>query len=165
MGPQGPASLSYAVVDSSNPPQKIGVAVAGSFWGATMVARQIENKWVLLPLVEAGSGFFQDGFVAFASSDCSGPGMYASNRIDQFGLFGRSFVIGSTLYYTPTDAVPVRFRLGSGIGTTGERDADGNPIAPTCEMFDGPTYYGTAVLTFDLTTLGLTPPFRFVQQP
>jgi hypothetical protein len=156
-GPAGAAAPSYAVVDSSDPPQKIGVMVG------TTVLIHTGIRWARLPLTEAG--FFQNGFVFYPTSDCSGPGNLASNTVDQLGIFGFSSLIGSTLYYTEENAVTIRFRAVSFIGTSGERDANGDYIPPTCKLLDGQEYYGTPLRTFDLSTLGLKAPFRFVMQP
>jgi hypothetical protein len=162
-GAQGSAGLaapSYVVMDSSNPPRKVGV-FAGPGIG-TMAARKIENQWVLLPLSD--SGFYQNGFVIYPTTDCSGPGVDASSRNEQFGIFGRSFVIESILYYTPPNAQPTWFQARSYFGTSGDRGPNNETIPPGCEQLNA-SYYGWPLLSFDLRTLDLTPPFHFVEQP
>jgi hypothetical protein len=156
-GPTGAAAPSYAAVDSSDPPKKIGVMVG------TTVLIHTGTRWARLPLT--GSGFFQNAFVFYPTSDCSGPRNYASSTFDDFGIFGFSSLMGSTLYYTEENAVTTRFRAMSFIGTLGERDANGDYIPATCTLFDGRESYGTPLSTFDLSTLGLRPPFRFMMQP
>jgi hypothetical protein len=158
-GPAGIAARSFSVIDSSNPPQKVGLVL-----DAVSVIRQIEDRWV--KLFVSPSGFFQNGYVFYPTSDCSGPGVYASSRNDELGLFGHAALIGSTLYYTPANAVAAPFQASSYFGMSGERGPDGIVIPPTCQaVLDAPTYYGTPVVPFDVTVWGLTPPFQFIVQP
>lgn len=72
-GPQGvpaPASPagSFYFVDSSDPPKSLGLVL-----GTNLVARQVGNEWTRL--IVYPSGFFQNGYVFFASTDCTGQGL------------------------------------------------------------------------------------------
>jgi hypothetical protein len=155
-GPQGPAGTGgVSVIDSKG-------AMVGKYAGSSEVVITIKGLALVLQL--ENSNLLQNGFLvktadvivfAHLASDCSDARLYSPES-----NFGALFIVPSstsaqTLYYPQT--LPTAQPIGSRESFLVGQDPN---LPGTCGTADGALLPMSPVGTFDMTTLGLVPPFH-----
>jgi hypothetical protein len=142
VAPTSIASAKTAFVVDSN-----RVIVGQEFTGITVdfALREIKRTWIYLPVIRDGSVSLGTELF-YTTSDCIGTPYFPLNSLT-LSFNSSTFISGETLNYPDQTTVQTRAFLSSQ-----------NTSGGSCNSGAG-SMLSAAVLRFDLSTLGLVPPF------